>query len=40
LWLESRTDLDRARSTLRIDVISILRPTMGEARITHLRGVS
>ncbi|GAA6526478.1 YraN family protein [Intrasporangium sp. DVR] len=42
LWLDARPRADRRRlgtRTIRIDVISILRPHMGTARLTHLRGV-
>lgn len=42
LWLDARPRADRRRlgtRTIRIDVISILRPRMGTTRLTHLRGV-
>jgi putative endonuclease len=42
LWLDARTEADRRglrTLALRIDVVSILRPPSGAARITHLRGV-
>lgn len=39
LWLDARPETDRAGLTVRIDVVSILRPRTGPARITHLRGV-
>lgn len=39
LWVESRPAEEGPLGTLRLDVVSILRPTGGPARITHLRGV-
>jgi len=40
LWLEAQVPKERAGVSLRIDIISILRPESGAASITHLRGVS
>ena len=39
LWLDAQHDLERAGLSVRIDVVSILKPVDGRARITHLRGV-
>lgn len=38
LWMEAHADGPRHRG-VRIDVVSILRPSSGPARISHLRGV-
>jgi putative endonuclease len=38
MWVEARPELARGTAGLRIDVVSILRPTSGPARVLHLRG--
>jgi putative endonuclease len=40
LWLAQATQDLRRGDDLRIDVISILRPTGGHARVEHLRGAA
>jgi putative endonuclease len=40
LWLAQATQDLRTGDDLRIDVISILRPTGGRVRVEHLRGVA
>jgi putative endonuclease len=39
LWLDSHPLVQRTGLTVRIDVVSILKPRLGTAQITHLRGV-
>ncbi len=39
LWLDAQQDLERAGLTVRVDVVSILKPAHSAARILHLRGV-
>lgn len=40
LWLDAAAERDRRGSDLRIDVVSVLRPAAGPARVEHLRGVA
>lgn len=40
LWLQTQARTEHMGTPLRIDIVSILRPESGAARITHLRGVS
>jgi putative endonuclease len=40
LWLDAAAERHRRGSDLRIDVVSVLRPAAGPARVEHLRGVA
>lgn len=38
-WLEAHPDLAAGTGDVRLDVIGVLRPPSGPARLTHVRGV-
>lgn len=40
LWIDAHPELARTTCGIRLDVVSILRPASGPARITHLVGAS